>query len=293
MTLDWFHEADIVLGCLDNREARLWVNRCCWHVGTPWIDAGIQEISGVVQVFMPPEGTCYECGMKEADYRLINRRYSCPLLSEDDIQQGRVPTAPTIASLIAAWQVQEALKLLHQLPSSESKAIVVHGLTNHVYQTRLPHREDCLSHDPWSHTVRFKELQCQSTVGDVFERLQSEYGESPIAIRLIREVVTRLECISCGNSQTILRLRGQTSNKDALCPECGQNRTPHFLTSLDREDQSWYAVKLSELGIPAGDWLPIEFAEGTLHLRLADTVFPDPSSQLEARSSCTIDEASQ
>ena len=36
-------EMDLVIGCLDNREARLWVNRMCWKVGTPWIDGGIKR----------------------------------------------------------------------------------------------------------------------------------------------------------------------------------------------------------------------------------------------------------
>ena len=52
--LGLFADVDLVIGCLDNREARLWVNRQCWKVGTPWIDAGIQEIQGVVKVFVPP-----------------------------------------------------------------------------------------------------------------------------------------------------------------------------------------------------------------------------------------------
>ena len=51
--LGLFADVDLVIGCLDNREARLWVNRQCWKVGTPWIDAGIQEIQGVVKVFVP------------------------------------------------------------------------------------------------------------------------------------------------------------------------------------------------------------------------------------------------
>src|SRR5205814_3337500 len=79
--LGLFADVDLVIGCLDNREARLWVNRQCWKVGTHWIEGGIQEINGVVKVFMPPDGPCYECGMIENDYRLTNLRYSCPLLA--------------------------------------------------------------------------------------------------------------------------------------------------------------------------------------------------------------------
>ena len=64
--LGLFADVDLVIGCLDNREARLWVNRQCWKTGTPWIDAGIQEIQGVVKVFVPPDSACYECAMTRA-----------------------------------------------------------------------------------------------------------------------------------------------------------------------------------------------------------------------------------
>ena len=114
--LGLFADVDVVIGCLDNREARLWVNRQCWKVGTPWVDAGIQEIQGVVKVFVPPDSACYECAMTARDYQLLNLRYSCPLLRRDQILEGKVPTAPTIASMMAALEVQEALKLIHGLP---------------------------------------------------------------------------------------------------------------------------------------------------------------------------------
>ena len=40
--------------------------------------------------------------MTERDYQLLNLRYSCPLLTRDEILAGKVPTAPTIASMMAA-----------------------------------------------------------------------------------------------------------------------------------------------------------------------------------------------
>ena len=136
--LGLFADVDVVIGCLDNREARLWVNRQCWKVGTPWVDAGIQEIQGVVKVFVPPDSACYECAMTERDYQLLNLRYSCPLLRRDQILEGKVPTAPTIASMMAALEVQEALKLIHGLPVAAGSALVFNGVANQFYTTQLP-----------------------------------------------------------------------------------------------------------------------------------------------------------
>ena len=33
---------DVVIGCLDNPEARLYINRASWKVGKAWIDAGYE-----------------------------------------------------------------------------------------------------------------------------------------------------------------------------------------------------------------------------------------------------------
>ena len=37
--------------------------------------------------------------MTARDYQLLNLRYSCPLLSREQILEGKVPTAPTIARM--------------------------------------------------------------------------------------------------------------------------------------------------------------------------------------------------
>ena len=47
-----FRRMDVVIGCLDNREARLAVNPCYW-MSKPWVDGAIQEFMGLARVFVP------------------------------------------------------------------------------------------------------------------------------------------------------------------------------------------------------------------------------------------------
>lgn len=113
MGMGVFRHVDAVIGCLDNREARLSINRFSWAVNRPWVDGAIQELMGIVRVFWPGQGACYECTLTDLDYQIINLRYSCPLLARENILQGKVPTTPTSASIVSAFQTQEALKLIH------------------------------------------------------------------------------------------------------------------------------------------------------------------------------------
>src|SRR4051794_37283707 len=195
--LGLFADVDVVIGCLDNREARLWVNRQCWKVGTPWVDSGIQEIQGVVKVFVPPDSACYECAMTARDYQLLNVRYSCPLLRRDQILEGKVPTAPTIASMMAALEVQEALKLIHGLPVAAGSAMVFNGVTNQFYSTKLPRREDCLSHETYPDPIELS-MGHASTVAELFAEAGKAL-EGPLTLPLERDLVAAIHCPRCGH----------------------------------------------------------------------------------------------
>jgi len=115
--LGWFRWADVVIGALDNREARVFVNAACARVDRPWIDGGIEVLHGVARGFAPPKTACYECTMSAVDWDLLNKRRSCSLLARRAIAQRGTPTTPTTASIIGAIQVQEMIKLLHGRPA--------------------------------------------------------------------------------------------------------------------------------------------------------------------------------
>src|SRR5262245_40479468 len=96
--LGWFRWADVVVGALDNREARVFVNSACAMVGRPWIDGGIEVLQGVARGFAPPSTACYECTMSTVDWDLLNKRRSCSLLARRALASNGTPTTPTTAS---------------------------------------------------------------------------------------------------------------------------------------------------------------------------------------------------
>ena len=250
---------DLAIGCLDNREARLWVNRMCWKVNTPWIDGGIQEINGVAKVFMPPDGACYECAMTEMDYQLIQLRYSCPLLKREDLQQGKVPTAPTIASIIGAIQVQEALKLLHEIPTDAGKAMVFNGAANQFYKSDYQHREDCLSHETYEPIIECP-LTNQNTLEEVGQWLaeQDEQNAKTAidSLLLDRDFVTSIDCGKCHGSREVMLPRPIVSMEDAICETCQEPMVPKMQHVIDI-DSPLAERKLADIGIPDHDILQV------------------------------------
>jgi molybdopterin/thiamine biosynthesis adenylyltransferase len=264
--LGLFALVDLVIGCLDNREARLWVNRQCWKTSTPWIDAGIQEIQGVVKVFVPPDSACYECAMTERDYQLLNLRYSCPLLSRDEIISGKVPTAPTIASMMAALQVQEALKILHGLPVAAGSALVYNGVGNQFYSTRLPFRDDCLSHETYPEPVSL-ELSSDNTVRELMGAAEATMA-GPLRLVLDRELVVAIDCPRCEWRSEVLRPRAKVKASEAICPTCREAGRPEFASSVEH-DSPLAAQPLSRVGIPPYDIVRVDGPAGSGFFLLA------------------------
>ena len=257
--LGLFRDVDVVIGCLDNREARLWVNRCCWKTNTPWVDGGIQEINGVAKVFVPPDGPCYECAMTENDYRLINLRYSCPLLRQEDLQAGKVPTAPTISSMIGGLQAQEALKLIHGMPVAAGEALVYNGVANRFYATKFPHRDDCLSHETYPEPIELPISAHRDSAAALFEAA-AEHFHSPrekteaahLRLLLDRDLVVSLDCAKCKTSRPVHRPIQAVSLSQAVCPKCGEGAVPKLQHAVEANSEL-AGMPLDQLGVPPYD----------------------------------------
>jgi adenylyltransferase/sulfurtransferase len=88
--LGLFEWSDVIVAGLDNREARLWINRSAWKMNRPWIDGAIEGINGVARVFLPGIAPCYECTLGEVDWALLQKRMSCNLLVLEQTVEGKV-----------------------------------------------------------------------------------------------------------------------------------------------------------------------------------------------------------
>jgi molybdopterin/thiamine biosynthesis adenylyltransferase len=100
----------LVLGCLDNIAARLHINAHTYPRGIPYIDGATLGTIGKVQVVLPPETPCLECGMNRTHMKILQKRFSC---TGRDVTffDPKMAAEITTTSVIAAVQVREALKI--------------------------------------------------------------------------------------------------------------------------------------------------------------------------------------
>ena len=239
---------DVVVSCLDNREARLAVNRFCYWMDKPMVDGAIQELLGLVRVFVPGQGACFECTLTEQARREMSLRYSCPLLARQNILLGKVPTTPTISSIIGGFQAQEALKLLHGLPVEAGKVLHVNGMTNETHATAYLPREDCESHWTYGQIVELPARSGQTTLDDLLRIAQADLGPQA-ALELDQELVESLTCPNCHTVDEVLRPLSEVSFEAGHCPSCGllrETQMTHVLTG----DEPYLHRTLASVGVP-------------------------------------------
>jgi adenylyltransferase/sulfurtransferase len=249
MGLGVFRHVDAIIGCLDNREARLSINRFSWQINRPWVDGAIQELMGIVRVFWPGQGACYECTLTDLDYQIINLRYSCPLLARQNILQGKVPTTPTSASIVAAMQTQEALKLIHNMEVQPGKAVMINGLTNDIYTTEYPVKQGCMSHSRLEPIVEVEDgTAVSTTLSDLLTIAREKLADDAV-LEFDGEIVTTMHCLDCGEEFPIFRKMARLYENESVCPNCSGLREMRMTHRIDGSED-FLERTLAEMDIP-------------------------------------------
>lgn len=244
--------ADVVICGLDNRLARMFVNRACAWTGRKWVDGAIEGLSGTVRAFDPKDDACYECTMGEADYRLIEEQLSCAMLAREIVSHGYVPNTAVAAGIVGAMQVQEAVKILHDQPALIGQGYRINGLWNDIGLVRFPRREDCTGHDYFGPFEPLGAGVADITLDELLTRAESKLGDDAV-LDLSRDFIIRFECAACGEHSACGKVLGMVAESEATCPTCGAHRAPHFTSSISRDDDVDKSLTPAEIGVPLFD----------------------------------------
>jgi molybdopterin/thiamine biosynthesis adenylyltransferase len=247
-----FAWADLIIAGLDNREARLWINRTAWKMGRPWIDGAIEGVNGVARVFLPGRPACYECTLGETDWELLDRRMSCNLLTREDVEGGKVATTPTTSSIIAGIQVQEAVKLLHQMPTLAGKGFVFEGLHHSSYVVEYSENPDCQSHHTVQEIVALEVTSAELSLRELWQRAKKDLLSETVTVEFSRDVIHRLECPTCHESEVMFLPLGRLRYAEGKCPKDGNMRIVHTVHNFTG-DQEFGGLTLDQLGLPSFD----------------------------------------
>lgn len=246
--------ADVMVGALDNREARLHLNRLAAQAGRPWVDGAIEALQGVARVFHPPE-SCYECTLSEADFEALAHRQSCRLLSPDDLIDGKVPTCVPTASIVAGIQAQETVKLLHRDRDSVIPlpgAVVFDGANNDAYPLQYPTNPDCLAHHCYTDPVVVDATTTPLTIADIVAAVGFPEG----TVELPGDLITTWTCPTCETIDPARIAVSFATQDDARCRGCGEPRQPAATSTVAAGDELWNEP-LAAAGLVGDDVLAV------------------------------------
>jgi adenylyltransferase/sulfurtransferase len=255
-----FAWSDVIVAGLDNREARLWINRCAWKMNKPWIDGAIEGINGVARVFVAGSAPCYECTLGETDWKLLEQRMSCNLLLREVNTEGKVATTPTISSVIAGIEVQEAVKLLHGMPTLASSGFVFEGLNHTSYKVEYTANPDCMSHFTFETVIELPQKSSEWTLEDLRQRGAADMNAQDVVVEFSRDVVHELECPECHAQEEIFAPVGSIRYEQGRCLRDGQMRVVKTIHSYDGTE-SFGTRALDKLGLPLYDVFTVRTAE--------------------------------
>ena len=201
-----YRRMDVVLGCLDNVAARLATDAGCWLFGVPWVEGGMAGYAGNVTVFVPVEGPCYKCTLSEADRANERQRFSCDQRKQRYAMSNQIPAVQTVSSVIAATQVQEALKLLQG--TRETRSIFYDGRANQMEESRMGVLPNHHLHHPTlvGRTIEeVRRLSHETPLREALALLQKRFGGEEVIIKLDQSFISEAVCAHCGYVEPVLR----------------------------------------------------------------------------------------
>ncbi len=268
-------ESDLIFGCLDNRLARLWLNRWAFRAGKGWIGGGILNLSGQATLYKLGE-SCYECSLDELGWKDINQRLGCSDMAQRYFNSGVQPTTPISASIIGAVMVQEGLKLLfhheHDRLNGQMWSYEGQKLHSAVYDLALP-RQSCFSHYQWPNPEKIQGLNSLISLSYALKLLKERYGE-PCWVELDHPIALEVATVTSKRiypfGKPLLHLSHEISNTFRRLPGEGVGVPPGKLVSRLDEKFPYSEKSFAELGFPTAHVIRVNCAGIKHYVELTD-----------------------
>jgi adenylyltransferase/sulfurtransferase len=266
---------DLMLSCLDSRVARMYVNQAAWRLGLPWIDSGLDPLQLLVRInpYLPrPDQPCLECAWSEQDYESLEILHPCLGFVDS---HGATNGPSGLGALAASLQVVEAQKILAGRfdEAAFGRQVLLDAAHHKHYLTSFRRNPHCrFDHAIW----RIEDLDARRVrnLGDALALTGDATLEKPPAWLQIegKPFVQGLDCYSCGNRKSLIRLQCSLKTRETRCPRCGESMSATGWNLTDRLSSELpkkvLSRSLSTLGLRSGDVVTIGHAGGKRHFKI-------------------------
>ncbi|MBW4513468.1 MAG: ThiF family adenylyltransferase [Scytonematopsis contorta HA4267-MV1] len=261
-------EHDLIIGCLDSVNARWAINQLAYCAGIPWVNGGMGIAEGEVSFFDPnTEAACYECSISDQMWQRRNQRYSCQGLKRN-IPESTMPTTATIASIVGAMQVQQALLYLHgKTGLLQPGEKIFLGLNPWMaFKVQIQRQEECMAHDLTIQPTISINYQPSLRVQEVLQNLEKSGYLNP-TLWLRNEIIGRMKCLSCGYEEHVNKPLRQYPESELACPNCKLEERDFEVFSNVTLSESSQDLLFQDLYLPNNEILHCDTSQGQIAIQ--------------------------
>ena len=262
---------DVVLGCLDNNAARQFVSEAAWHLGEPFLDAGVRSdgLLARLSVYVPgPNAPCMQCAWGTSEYLALEQVHPC---DNGDPTPPATRAPSFLGSLAASLQAIECAKLLEGNLNRTvlGKQLLIDADFHKQYLTRLPFNDHCrFDHRVWE-IEPLDQDPARITLGEALAlggNGSSQNARLAFSFRPKVFLRKKYSCLSCRMVTERVALR-EALPAHLVCARCGgrtENEIVGVAPHLDAGalEPSLLAHSMVSIGFREGDVFTVMSPEG-------------------------------
>jgi len=276
-----YRRMDVIIGCLDSLQSRILLNRLCYRAGKIWIDGAIGDLEGQASVYQPGK-SCYECNLSDEEKADFDKRISCAGVVKMNESAGRVATTPVSASIIAAIQVQEAMKIIHQ---DDDNAGTFSTLTGKLFAYEGLHPsfdiydfasfdKNCMAHECWNPVVEIPELSADTKLHQALQIIKSHLGVDSVEINLrnnkfVDKIGSRIMNLNFTPMQPESKIAAYINQSQEMRDiQANEGFYQNSFENINENFQYLYFT-LKQTGIPYFDVIQVSTEKGVFYVELS------------------------
>ena len=282
-----YRRMDVVIGCLDNVWARILLNKQCFRVDRIWIEGGIGDLQGQVSGYKLGVN-CYRCSLEdEFTEEEAKISFSCHGDIQMNEEHGRLATTPISASIIAAIQTQEAMKIIHKEAIEKGRFISLvggmfryEGASNYAASSDFsPYYDDCPDHEYWNNIKEVPTLSADCPIKDALAILRNFLKAEQVEINMLNNKFVKYLYLKDNPNKTFQvsmpfsKITEFIKNNDELVKEKNNLRHYSYENINENEDefpyQKYQQYTLKQMGIPYFDIIQVTTEKGTFYVELS------------------------
>lgn len=238
---------DMVFCCVDNFEARIYLNKLCLLMKIDLINMGMDSKYQSTEFFpfsKVDDCACYECNLPYSVYERLEKRYSCGGLKKISYIEKKIPTT-IITSSMAALGVSIGLRLGGNVKTENSTKLLIDtisGVTNKSKYIKNINCPTCTSSNKNTKLLTFLD----NTFYDI-------KNKTDLTFYLSENVICKIECANCGCLENfdkyIYKPAAQFDDSLTFCPKCDNQSVNIDISDMLQFDELKYLCNNDGLNI--------------------------------------------